>query len=197
MEQTLEQLLQQPQQHDLSEERLAQLYLSQAAQRPTPQPLSPSLILRFWAMGLASAALLGAMFLGWLYRPVDQLAQAEALRTMSRAVIETNAQAVNAIAEAKPDNYKCMSLIAFPGSCEFPEQRQQQQPPTVLAKVPSQAAPAVDPAAVATLKSWDDQGYDSMMVETFIQTLYQSPDPQLPPADALAAAYRVMYFDAA
>lgn len=192
--QSLEQLLGEHG-HNLSEQELAQLYLSQVQQpRPQPQPMSPNLILKFWAMGLATAGLIAAMFFGWLYRPVDQMAQAEALRSMSQAVIETNAQAVEAIAEAKPDNYKCMSLIAFPGSCEFPEQQQQRPAVLVQAPTPRPVQPSADPVAVATIHSWDEQGYDSLMVEGFIQTLYQAPDPRLPSADSLAIAYREVYF---
>lgn len=109
---------------------LAHLASSAQSRRSIKQPLSPQMVFRFCCLGLAGATLLGAMFIAWLYRPVNAMAQADAVRQMSSAV---SAMAVEVV-ESKPQDIKCPLI----GSCKV-EPKQRQTPTQAAPQQPQQA----------------------------------------------------------
>lgn len=100
---------------DLDEEMLAQIYFQH--RRPAPS-MSEELQFKYAALGLAALSLLGATFTGWLYRPINEQANAQVMRDIGQALIMQQQQVEQAIATANPPQYKCNSLI---GDCHFPE----------------------------------------------------------------------------
>lgn len=174
----------QPLAGDIDEQMLLRMFLQQQAQQR--QAMDPNILMKLCAMGLAGLVTIAAVLVAWMYRPVQEFAQADALRAMSHAVTQSSAHVQEAIATANPPEYTCVTLI---GTCKFPEQVQRQ--PTVLAQQP--IAPLVDAQAVALIEEWERSGYDEGMIRQFVRGLLISPDPGLPPAETMEIAYRQIF----
>lgn len=174
----------QPLAGDIDEQMLLRMFLQQQAQQR--QAMDPNILMKLCAMGLAGLVTIAAVLVAWMYRPVQEFAQADALRAMSHAVTQSSAHVQEAIATANPPEYNCVTLI---GTCKFPEQVQRQ--PTVLAQQP--IAPLVDAQAVALIEEWERSGYDEGMIQQFVRGLLISPDPGLPPAETMEIAYRQVF----
>lgn len=174
----------QPLAGDIDEQMLLRMFLQQQAQQR--QVMDPNILMKLCAMGLAGLVTIAAVLVAWMYRPVQEFAQADALRAMSHAVTQSSAHVQEAIATANPPEYNCVTLI---GTCKFPEQVQRQ--PTVLAQQP--IAPLVDAQAVALIEEWERSGYDQGMIQQFVRGLLISPDPGLPPAETMEVAYRQIF----
>lgn len=174
----------QPLAGDIDEQMLLRMFLQQQAQQR--QAMDPNILMKLCAMGLAGLVTIAAVLVAWMYRPVQEFAQADALRAMSHAVTQSSAHVQEAIATANPPEYTCVTLI---GTCKFPEQVQRQ--PTVLAQQP--IAPLVDAQAVALIEEWERSGYDQGMIQQFVRGLLISPDPGLPPAETMEIAYRQVF----
>lgn len=106
---------------------LARLYLQQNLNAAV-EPIPPELQFKYASLGLGALGIIGAMFIGWLHRPVQTMAHAQLTRDMGTALVMQQQQVEQAIATANPPQYKCNSLI---GDCHFPEAPQQQ--PTITA----------------------------------------------------------------
>jgi len=111
---------------DMDDAALARLYFQQ--QRPAAQPIPPELQFKYASLGLGALGIIGAMFIGWLHRPVQVAAHAQLTRDMGTALVMQQQQVEQAIATANPPQYKCSSLL---GDCNFPKAPQQQ--PTLTA----------------------------------------------------------------
>ena len=175
----------QPLAGDIDEQMLLRMFLQQQAQQR--QAMDPNILMKLCAMGLAGLVTIAATLTAWMYRPVNAMAQADALRAMSHAVTQSSVHVQEAMETANPPEYNCVTLI---GTCKFPEQVQRQ--PTVLTQQP--IAPQVDAQAVALIQEWERSGYDQGMIEQFVHGLYTAPDPSLPPPETMAIAYRQVFF---
>ena len=185
------------------EEMLMRMFLQQQAK---PTPMDPNMLIKLCAMGLAGLVTIAATLTAWMYRPVEAMAQADALRTMSYAVSQQSAHVQEAIATANPPVYRCSTMF---GACNFPEQSARQAP-AILTQAPVQQQPAqvvqqplpesmgyavaADNRAISTITEWENAGYDAGMIQQFILGLYSVPDPSYPSPDELAEAYREVYF---
>jgi hypothetical protein len=195
----------QPQGGITDEEMLMRMFLQH--QQAKPAPMDPNMLIKLCAMGLAGLVTIAATLTAWMYRPVEAMAQADALRTMSYAVTQQSAHVQEAIATANPPEFNCVTLL---GTCKFPEQSARQAP-AILTQAPVQQQPAQvvqqplpesmghavavsDNRAISTITEWENAGYDSGMIQQFILGLYSVPDPSYPAPDELAEAYREVYF---
>jgi hypothetical protein len=186
------------------EEMLMRMFLQQQAK---PTPMDPNMLIKLCAMGLAGLVTIAATLTAWMYRPVEAMAQADALRTMSYAVSQQSAHVQEAIATANPPVYRCSTMF---GACNFPEQSARQAP-AILTQAPVQQQPAQvaqqplpesmghavavsNNRAISTITEWENAGYDAGMIQQFILGLYSVPDPSYPSPDELAEAYREVYF---
>ena len=101
----------------MDDQMLAQIYFQQHT-KSAVEPIPPELQFRYAALGLGFVALLGAVFVAWMYRPVQSMAHAQVTRDMGQALIMQQQQVEQAISTANPPQYKCNSLL---GDCHFPE----------------------------------------------------------------------------
>ncbi|NJR71074.1 MAG: hypothetical protein HC771_22410 [Synechococcales cyanobacterium CRU_2_2] len=202
---------------DLSEDAinayLASIATGAQSRRAIKDPLSPQLLFRFCCLGLAGAALLGAMFIAWLYRPVNAMAQADAMRQMGDVV---SAMAVEVV-ESKPQDIKCPLI----GSCKVEPQQQRpgqqpqqpQQPmgnqwgsPAIAAEVsnfgvpiPTGTTQGPNPDEIYRAKmlihQWVNNGSNSISIKDFLFQIAngQIYDPSFPHPKALEIAY-TQYF---
>ena len=206
----------------LSDEAVEALLLSisqQQQRQQIRQPLDLQLLFKFGCLGLGAVFAGVAALVAYWNRPVNAIAQAQTLESVSAALVQSQAQVQQVIETANPPEYKCGARLF--GDCNFPEQN---SPPASIqtAEMPMQpthygraaqtlqaspspvgigvpvlaAAPPEDPAiaqARQQLLAWQGAGYGPAQTVEFIQQLRQRPDPQFPAASDLSIAHVRLY----